>query len=256
MADTKISALTAATTPLGGTEAVPLVQSGNTRRATADDMAPTLRAEVVAARDGEASLSAKLAAIEASIPSGGGAPFHGWVSGSYVTQALVAGALSTISGASNRLEVMPWQPQRDMTVDQISVYVTATGAADFRLVIYSSDANGLPGDLLWNTADTTPSSTGEIAFSPPGGGASYTFTEGTTYWIGWHTETSGAGTHKAVPIGAVSNLGLTSIAATQGCQVLRTTATFASGAPDPFPTPTTGMLTQSTTPLAFCFRIA
>ena len=123
---------------------MPLVQSGNTRRATADDMAPTCALKSSRRGMAKQSLSAKLAAIEASIPSGGGAPFHGWVSGSYVTQALVAGALSTISGASNRLEVMPWQPQRDMTVDQISVYVTATGAADFRLVITAATPTGCP----------------------------------------------------------------------------------------------------------------
>jgi hypothetical protein len=38
MADTKISALTAATTPLAGTEVVPLVQSGTTKKATVDSL--------------------------------------------------------------------------------------------------------------------------------------------------------------------------------------------------------------------------
>lgn len=38
MADTKISALTAATTPLAGTEEVPIVQGGATVRATVDDV--------------------------------------------------------------------------------------------------------------------------------------------------------------------------------------------------------------------------
>lgn len=38
MADKKISQLTAATTPLGGAEEVPLVQSGTTKKTTVDDL--------------------------------------------------------------------------------------------------------------------------------------------------------------------------------------------------------------------------
>lgn len=38
MADSKISALTAATTPLAGTEVVPLVQSGTTKKVTVSDL--------------------------------------------------------------------------------------------------------------------------------------------------------------------------------------------------------------------------
>lgn len=38
MADTKISALTAATTPLAGTEVVPLVQSGTTKKVSVSDL--------------------------------------------------------------------------------------------------------------------------------------------------------------------------------------------------------------------------
>lgn len=38
MADVKISGLPAATTPLGGTEPVPLVQSGVTKKATVNDL--------------------------------------------------------------------------------------------------------------------------------------------------------------------------------------------------------------------------
>lgn len=249
MADTKISALSAASTPLAGTELVPIVQSSANAKATADDMAPTLRAEVVAARDGEADLNTKIQAVEALANSASGDGFFGWPSGLYFTQALVADALSTVSGASNRLEVMPWMPHRTMTLTQISIYCTNTGAGNFRLVIYESDANGLPGDLYWSSADTIPSSTGEIAFTPPGG---ITFTKGTTYWLGWHTEAS-SGTHRALSIGSVPSLGLTSVSAAQGCQVLRTSATFASGAPDPFPTVDNTMPQQSTTPLAFIF---
>lgn len=252
MADTKISDMSAASTPLSGAELVPVVQSGANAKATADDMAPALRAEVVAARGSESSLSDRLAALEALISAAGGDGFIGWPSDAYFTTARNASAMSTIFGASNRLEVMPWQWQRTITLTQFSLYCTNTGAGAFRLLIYESDANGLPGDLYWSSADTIPSSTGEIVFSPPGG---ITFQAGKTYWYGWHTESSGAGTHRAIAIAAVASLGLTGIAGAQGCQVLRTTAVaFASGAPDPFPAVDASMLTQSTTPLAFLFK--
>lgn len=218
MAGQKISEMTSAAA-LEGDEVAPLVQGGSNVKATIREIR--------------------------------GSSF-GPVPGSYNTQAIMADALSTIFGASGRLEVMPWIPDDDLTIDGISLYCTNTGTGAFRLVIYESDANGLPGDLLWESADTIPSSTGEIAFSPPGGGATYTFKGRTCYWLGWHCEGSN-GTFKAIPIGAVRSIGLTSIAATQGCQVLRTTATFASGTPDPFPAVDASMLTQSTTPLAFCW---
>ena len=38
MADTKISALTAATTPLAGTEVLPIVQSGVTKKVSVDNL--------------------------------------------------------------------------------------------------------------------------------------------------------------------------------------------------------------------------
>lgn len=43
MADTKISAMTAATLPLDGTELVPIVQSGNNRKTTIGDIAEVYR---------------------------------------------------------------------------------------------------------------------------------------------------------------------------------------------------------------------
>ena len=48
MADVKISQLPAATTPLAGTEEVPLVQSGETRKATVDDIAAAVDVGVTA----------------------------------------------------------------------------------------------------------------------------------------------------------------------------------------------------------------
>ena len=48
MADTKISALTAVTTPLAGTEVLPIVQSGSTKKVTVDEMiAAQLAANIV-----------------------------------------------------------------------------------------------------------------------------------------------------------------------------------------------------------------
>ena len=38
MANSKISALTSATTPLAGTETLPIVQSGSTKKITTDDL--------------------------------------------------------------------------------------------------------------------------------------------------------------------------------------------------------------------------
>lgn len=50
MADTKVSALTSATTPLDGTELVPVVQGGVSKKATAADLGITLQDAILAAQ--------------------------------------------------------------------------------------------------------------------------------------------------------------------------------------------------------------
>lgn len=43
MADKKISALTGATTPLAGTEVLPIVQGGNTKKVTVAELTTTIK---------------------------------------------------------------------------------------------------------------------------------------------------------------------------------------------------------------------
>lgn len=59
MADTKISALTAVTTPMAGTEVLPIVQSGTTKKVTVDEMiAAQLAANIVTEAGTSRTLSA------------------------------------------------------------------------------------------------------------------------------------------------------------------------------------------------------
>tara|TARA_R110000822_G_scaffold5593_5_gene23912 strand:- start:1378 stop:1803 length:426 start_codon:yes stop_codon:yes gene_type:complete len=59
MADKKISQLTAVTTPLGGTEVLPIVQSGSTKKVTVDEMiAAQLAANIVTEAGATRTLSA------------------------------------------------------------------------------------------------------------------------------------------------------------------------------------------------------
>ena len=59
MADLKISALTAVTTPMAGTEVLPIVQSGTTKKVTVDEMiAAQLAANIVTEAGTSRTLSA------------------------------------------------------------------------------------------------------------------------------------------------------------------------------------------------------
>ena len=59
MADQKISQLTAVTTPLGGTEVLPIVQSGSTKKVTVDEMiAAQLAANIITEAGTTRTLSA------------------------------------------------------------------------------------------------------------------------------------------------------------------------------------------------------
>jgi len=57
MADTKISALTAATTPLDGTEVVPLVQGGTTKKVTVSDLTAGRAVSMLSATAGNVQIS-------------------------------------------------------------------------------------------------------------------------------------------------------------------------------------------------------
>lgn len=163
-------------------------------------------------------------------PSGEPSYFNRWgfITGQYVDQALTALAATTLAGAANRIELYPYIPQVSFSIDRISCYVTTgVAAAQVKLVIYDSDANGYPGALLYESAALAAATTNAIAEAT----MSQAFVAGHIYWVGVrHSSTS---TLRAIALGAAPAFG-TSSTGNAYYTVLRRTLTFATAATNPW----------------------
>lgn len=259
VAGVAIPALPAASLPLAGAEVIPVVVSGAVRRVTADDVAPALRAEVVNARGAEVSLEARLAAIAASIPPPGNtsAAWPDVPAGGYAVSASDSGqGLGSIGGSANRLDLSPVSFGYDFLCDEFGVYCTtaAVGGTLARVVVYESDSRGLPTNLILDTGTFNAATINTFyGATPPGG--DFTFLAGRVYWCGIHFETANSGSYRSVVVAGQRGIGFGDGAnASAHPTLLRVTETFASGAPDPWPTVVGAQYTSSTTPLVFLRR--
>jgi hypothetical protein len=164
----------------------------------------------------------------------------GLVSGSYVSQAINATALSTIAAAANRLDLFPFVPSRNLTINELAVEVsTLIAASQGRLGIYASDANGNPGAKLVEGATVIDcATTGAKALAI----SNTVLAAGTVYWLA--VLSSSTQTYRGVPVAALQSLGhTTALNSVMTCR--RATATFASGLPANAPATT---LTSSIVP--------
>lgn len=81
-------------------------------------------------------------------------------------------------GILSGVRVHPFVPKQTLTINQLSLYATSTGTTQIRIVCYN-DVNGTPRDLLFQSPIITASTVGNYTYN-----TSYTFSAGTTYWIG------------------------------------------------------------------------
>lgn len=113
-------------------------------------------------------------------------------SGRYSTNALNSTTLLTGTAfIANVMYLAPWFAPWDMVIDQIGVNcVTAVALAKCKIVVYGSDADGLPsGAPLFEGGDLDISTTGykSSAVSP-----SLTFSKGTKFWLAIRGFSTGA----------------------------------------------------------------
>lgn len=108
-------------------------------------------------------------------------PFLVPPSGEHVLTTMGSGTTTgTTAGAAGRMDLFPFSPRLDMTIDQMVVNVTtAVASALGKLVVYLSDANGRPDARLLETGDMDFGTTGlkSVAVSAMLWG-------GATYWLG------------------------------------------------------------------------
>jgi hypothetical protein len=155
-------------------------------------------------------------------------PFVAPTSGDYVLTTIGAGgATGTLAGAADRVDLFPFIPRADLSIDRLAVNVTTAVAASLgKIVLYASNASGQPAGLLTET--------GSLDFSTIGvkeATVALTLRKGVTYWIGVrHNSTA---TLSAWAAAATPDLTVNA-PTTQYRKVLRRTVTFATAAPNPW----------------------
>ena len=152
-----------------------------------------------------------------------------WISpaaGDYALTTSGAGGAATgvLAGAAGRIDLFPFIPRDDITIDRLSVNVTTLIAAALgKIVLYAADATGRPAALILETGDLDFSTVGLKEAT-----VAQTLRRGITYWIGIrHSSTAilSAWASTATPD---LNGGAP---VTTARKVLRRTLAYATGAP-------------------------
>ena len=108
-----------------------------------------------------------------------------WISpaaGDYALTTTGAGGAATgvLAGAAGRMDLFPFIPRDDITIDRLSVNVTTLIAAALgKIVLYAADATGRPATLILETGDLDFSTVGLKEAT-----VAQTLRRGITYWIG------------------------------------------------------------------------
>ena len=138
-----------------------------------------------------------------------------------------SGGMGTLIGAADRMDIYPFTPRGDLTIDRLSVNCTNSAAATtVKIVLYAADTNGKPAALIVETATLDTSSTGVKEAT-----VALTLRKGVTYWAG--VRHSGAPTLTIFGTAATPEL-TTDAITTNPRKVLRRTLTYATAATDPW----------------------
>jgi hypothetical protein len=130
-------------------------------------------------------------------------------SGGFITTATSTVINQTFTGTNGEASLIRFTPQIGFTTTKIGVVFTTTGGGKFNGLVFDSDSNGRPTDLL-------ATSTGTI---DNGGGTGYqetdfvyTFTAGKQYWVGLLASVSNPTIRAENP--SLNNYGIVSISGT------------------------------------------
>ena len=101
----------------------------------------------------------------------------------YNARLTIGNNFSTGSSIANNISLYPFIPANSITIKDIktSVDTPAVVGGLLRILVYS-DLNGVPSSKLLESADLDASTTGDKTYT-----TSFTFTAGTTYWLGIFT---------------------------------------------------------------------
>jgi hypothetical protein len=136
---------------------------------------------------------------------------------------------TTLAGAVDRLQLIPWTPEDDMPITAIGVECqTAVAATNAKVIVYATDATTRgPGALLKETGNLSCATTGYKSEA-----WAYTFLKGVTYWVG--VRTSGTQVLRATLAGGMLNIGRSASTGTGNANVIQKTLAFATAASNPY----------------------
>jgi hypothetical protein len=163
MANVKISELPSATTPLAGTETVPIVQGGVTKKVAVSEIGGGGGGNVVFTH-----IFSKPQPL-----------FH-------YSNALTSSYLISGIKQSNILHLTNFTPAYDLTIDNFLIEVTTIDAIGLGKVLIYSDLNGMPHTKLYESVDVSSATLGVKTIT----GFTFTFTAGVTYWLAVPTNSS------------------------------------------------------------------
>lgn len=190
MANKKISQLTAKGTALAATDLVEISESDGaggyvTKSVTGANVVSGLQATLVSATNIKTiNSNSILGSGDLVIASGGGGvhiltkPVSGRL---YNARTTGTNGSGNFNPSANTITLYPFIPVNTLTVSNLQVNVSvATASGLLRILVYS-DLNGVPSSKLLESTSLDVSTTGVKTYT-----ASYTFTAGTTYWLGYY----------------------------------------------------------------------
>lgn len=151
-----------------------------------------------------------------------------FITGQYYTAGLHASGSSTLAGAADRMDLMPFMAAEDLSIDRIGVSVsTGVAAATAKLVIYN-DTGGVPDTVAWEGVANLDCSAAAFVEET----MSFTFVGGKRYWLA--VRHSSTATLRSIPLTSLGHLGVTTANGVNYNTILRRTVAYASAAPAPF----------------------
>ena len=189
MANKKISQLTAKGTALAATDLVEISESDGaggyvTKSVTGANVVSGLQPTLVSGTDIKTINSNSILGSGDLVVGGGGGvnvltkPVSGRL---YNARTTGTNGSGNFNPAANTIVLYPFIPANTLTVSNLQVNVSvATASGLIRILVYS-DLNGVPSSKLLESTSLDCSTTGVKTYT-----ASYTFTAGTTYWLGYY----------------------------------------------------------------------
>ena len=225
MANKKISQLTAKGSALADTDLVEISEDAGggtyaTKSVTGANIKSGLQATLVSGTNIKTVNSTTLLGSGDLVIGSGVHVLTKPVSGrTYSVRVDGATAGVTAATAANTIYLSPFVPANSLTVSNLQINVTTlTVGGNSRILIYS-DSNGVPSSKLLESTNLDCSTTGAKTYT-----ASFTFTAGTTYWLGVYS-------NLAVTLSTLNNTGLIPLSTSafnSAICILTAAATFGS----------------------------